>query len=435
MIASIGRPVRLAASGTPSIRRASRAVVAALGFLLLVRPVAIQSGAPRIGQSPDSEVAPSDLIRCWRRTTASAVRVGEPFTLVVTCTFLDSGSTIVVPDETKLDPATVPVAPFEVLATRRASSVKSADHRFLQIEYDLRLIDEGLFGQDVNLPEIPLEYRVQTRVESGTLSEGIARVYVLPPQPVRLLSLVPAGATDIRDASARTFRELEAASLRARVLVTSGGVLIGLATLLAAVGLVRSRAGARVSVHGPFAAHDGSVLRGIREELAAVRREREASGWEPELAGRALSALRIAGNYLLARETRQREIDPDVEGAEGTLVVAERFGGRRASISASLTAQDVARALAQPVRKRPAPDRRDSLQALELALQRLTRARYGRPGQDAGEPDASLDESLTAGQRLVDELLRERRWIARSIASIKGLSNRTKGRRRLPWRS
>ena len=392
----------------------------------------------------DSEVAPSDLIRCWRRTTASAVRVGEPFTLVLTCAFLDSISTIVVPDETRLDAASVPVAPFEVLATRRASDVKNADHRFLQIEYDLRLIDEGLFGQDVNLPEIPLDYRVQTRVESGTLSEGIAQVYVLPPQPVRLLSLVPAGVSDIRDASARTFRELEAASLRARVLVTSGGVLLGLATLLAAVGVVRSRAGARANVHGPFAAHDRSVLRGIREELAAVRREREASGWTPELAGRALSVLRIAGNYLLVRETRQREIDPDVDGDEGTLVVARRFGGRRASISASLTAQDVARALAQPVRKRPALDRPaldrcERMQELELALHVLTRARYGRAGQDAREPDASLDESLTAGQRLVDELLRQRGWIARSIASIKGLPkgllNRKKVRGRVPWRS
>jgi hypothetical protein len=209
-------------------------------------------------------VDPSDLIRCWRRTTASAVRVGEHFTLVLTCAFLDSGSTIVVPDETKLDAATVPVAPFEVLATRRAADVKSADHRFLQVEYDLRLIDEGLFGQDVNLPEIPLDYRVQTRVESGTLSEGIAQVYVLPPQPVRLLSLVPAGASDIRDASARTFRELEAASLRARMLVTGGGVLIGLAALLAAAGVFRSRAAARASVHGPFAAHDRLVLRGVR---------------------------------------------------------------------------------------------------------------------------------------------------------------------------
>ena len=67
------------------------------------------------------------------------------------------------------------MAPFEVLGTRRASDVSSGDHRFLQVEYDLRLIDEGLFGQDVNLPEIPLDYRIQTRVESGALSEGIAQ--------------------------------------------------------------------------------------------------------------------------------------------------------------------------------------------------------------------------------------------------------------------
>ena len=46
---------------------------------------------------------------------------------------------------------------------------------------------------------------------------------------------------------------------------------------------------------------DGTVLRGVGRELAAVRRERDRSGWSPDLAGRALAALRIAGTYMLGR--------------------------------------------------------------------------------------------------------------------------------------
>lgn len=287
------------------------------------------------------------------------------------------------------------------------------------MEYDLRLIDEGLFGQDVQLPAIPLQYRVQTRVEDGALSEGLAQTYVLPPQAIRVLSLVPVGAADIRDASSRTFAELETAALRARMLVTSGGVLIGLATVLAVVAIVRTSVRRTAAQPDTFSVSDRAILRSVHRELGRIRHEREASGWTPDLTGRTLSALRIAGNYLIARPTNQREIAADVEGDDGTLVVATRFGDRRAIVSASVTAQNLAAARPGASRPTGGADYQQRLLALQAALQRLTLARYARPGQDMRDADAELDESLTAGQEVVATLRREHHWIARTIRRLR----------------
>ena len=46
----------------------------------------------------------ADPIRCWWRTSTSAVRVGEPFRLVLTCAIVDNESTTVVPDQSRLEP-------------------------------------------------------------------------------------------------------------------------------------------------------------------------------------------------------------------------------------------------------------------------------------------------------------------------------------------
>src|SRR4051812_21092096 len=48
-----------------------------------------------------------DGLRCWLRTSAGAIRVGEPFSLVVTCQAADTEGLSIVVDESKLDPTTV----------------------------------------------------------------------------------------------------------------------------------------------------------------------------------------------------------------------------------------------------------------------------------------------------------------------------------------
>src|SRR6185436_3071757 len=111
--------------------------------------------------------------------------------------------------------------------------------RFFQYEYRMRLIAENQFGKDVALPETKLSYHVQSRVGQNAAIQGREQGYVLPALSVRILSLVPGDATDIRDTPAETFADLDQRAFRANLFKIVGGVLFVLAGLLALLALVR----------------------------------------------------------------------------------------------------------------------------------------------------------------------------------------------------
>src|SRR6266849_1858068 len=244
----------------------------------------------------------TDPLQCWWRTSAGAVRVGEPFTVVLTCAVLESDASTVVVDQSRLEPSVVQFAPFEVLGGSHGADLRTDQRRFFQHEYRLRLIAENLFGKDAALPETKLSYRVQSRVGQKTSLQGRDQAYVLPAQSVRVLSLVPADASDIRDTSGETFSDIDQRAFRANLFTVIGGVLLVLAGLLALLALVRVFARYRKpATASDRLIGDATILRGVGRELAAVRRQREESGWSPELAGRALAALRIAATYAVGR--------------------------------------------------------------------------------------------------------------------------------------
>src|SRR5947207_5385658 len=89
----------------------------------------------------------TDPLQCWWRTSTGAVRVGEPFTVVLTCAVLETDQVTVVPDQTRLEPSVVQFAPFEVLGGTHGADLRSGDRRFFQYEYRLRLIADGMFGK------------------------------------------------------------------------------------------------------------------------------------------------------------------------------------------------------------------------------------------------------------------------------------------------
>ena len=62
-------------------------------------------------------------------------------------------------------------------------------------------------------------------------------------------------------------------------------------------------------------------------------------GWTPELAGRALAALRIAGTYAIGKTVGQRLAKPDEMPVDGELVVSGPFGRGRAFVSGSATTE------------------------------------------------------------------------------------------------
>ena len=185
-----------------------------------------------------------------------AVRVGEPFSVVLTCSVVETDAVTVVPNQAELDPDAMQLPPFDVIGGSRGTDLRTADHRFFQYEYRLRVVGEDLFDKDVELPALTISYRVRSRVDAEAV-EGRDQVYVLPQTSVRVLSLVPADAIDIRDASIDTFETIDRRLSRANLLRVVGGVLIGFAALAGLVAVVRLAGGARAQSAGAALARVG----------------------------------------------------------------------------------------------------------------------------------------------------------------------------------
>ncbi len=81
----------------------------------------------------------------------------------------------------------------------------SGQRRFFQYQYTLRIINPDAIGKDVRIPDIVLHYRVNSRVAANTSLQGRDLVYLLPTQSIRVASMVPADAGDIRDATGESF--------------------------------------------------------------------------------------------------------------------------------------------------------------------------------------------------------------------------------------
>ena len=357
----------------------------------------------------------ADPIRCWWRTSTSAVRVGETFSLVLTCAVVENDSTTIVPEQSRLEPAAMQVPPFEVVGGQREPDLRSDQRRFFQYQYSLRLIAEEAFGKDVRIPSIQINYHVESKVGRGEAVRGRDRNYILPSESIRVLSLVPADATDIRDAPSWTFGDIDAQRLRARVLFLAGGVLFAAAALIVVVALVRAlRRHRQEGAVGRRLLSDGSVLRGVNRELAAVRRASARKGWTPELAARALAAFRIAGTVALSRQVGQTVAADASHGQDGQLALrAGWLFGKRVLVSGAATSDALARELA---RGAGSSAHRETLETLKSALSRFTTALFGR---EARLDESGLTESINDSPRILRQLKIENLWLIRKIKRLR----------------
>lgn len=354
-----------------------------------------------------------DPLRCWWRTSASAVRIGEPFSVVLTCSVVETDALKVVPDQGPLEPTAVQMPPFEVLGGTHPADLRADDRRFFQYDYRLRVISEDLFGKDAKVPDLKITYRVQSQA-NGAAIEGIDKTYYLPALSVRVLSLVPADATDIRDATPSTFGDIEARLFRANVLVTVAGVLFALGGVLALVAVARG--GARYRRQRPAAkplATDAGVLRAVHGELARIGRERTTSGWTPSLASRLLTALRVVATYALSRSVVQMPATAEHGAQSGTLVMASGWArNRKILVSPHVTPLDISREVSLLAANGPrSEDRRSMLDDLQRALARLTAGQYGQQRS----PDDWLDDALEVGSRTVRRLRISHVWPVRTF--------------------
>src|SRR3954452_25428320 len=114
-------------------------------FVLLVLATAASAFAQDVQTDP---------LQCWWKTSAGAVRGGEPLTVVLTCAVLETDAATVVVDQTRLEPSVVQFAPYEVLGGAPGADLLTDQRRFFEYEYRLGLIADGMLGRDVALPEM-----------------------------------------------------------------------------------------------------------------------------------------------------------------------------------------------------------------------------------------------------------------------------------------
>ncbi len=348
--------------------------------------------------------------------------MGELFTLVVTCSVVDTASTTVVPDQSRLDPGVFQIPPFEVVSGTQANDLRTATRRLFQYEYTVRYVGED-FGKDISLPSVTVAYHVQSRVQQGPAIEGREQQYILPARMIRILSLVPGVATDIRDQPSETFRQIEERRFSANVLRVIAGFLYIVGALVLIAGLTRVL---RQRKHQTLALNRltsvSAILRRLSQELGDVRRLRGVEGWTDALGARALAALRVVAAYAVSRPVNQVP-GHGTQPSDGQLVVRGRWMGRNAAlVSGSATSATLAEA------RRSIENGRDSerLADLGLAMSCLSSKAYGR---DAGSAnDADLDEALDVGVRELERLRREHSWLAKKLRAMDSALTRLKVR-------
>jgi hypothetical protein len=343
--------------------------------------VLIVGAHPLRAQTQNIETEP---VTCWWRTTATSIRVGEPFIVILTCSLLQTEAARAIADESRLEPSVVQLPPFEVVGGTRARDLTTAGRRFVQFEYRLRTIAENVFASEVALPPLELTYRVESRVASGDSLAGRDRTYALPPLTIRVLSLVPDTADDIRDAPVTTFADIEQRQSYATAWRAAGGVLLTVGAIVLAVALahaVRRRRASQLPSRRVLS--DAAVLRGVQQELSSVRTEVRSSGWTSALAARALATVRIVAAYAARRPVAQRFTSDGL--SSGEVVVNGRPGAIWVVSSAVADVED---------------------DELRDVLERLSMAQYGR---NTGF-DGRLDETLDVALRRAERLFTERPW-------------------------
>jgi hypothetical protein len=342
--------------------------------------------APRAGE------VESDPIRCWWKADRSAIRVGERFTLLLTCGVVETSNIKVVPAVNQLEPGAVSLTPFEAVAGVHHEDVVVPPWRYIQYEYTMRLLSEGFFGQDVNIPALTVTYNIQS--PSAGSSEGRDQTYLLPPLPMRVMAIVPRAAADIRDASGQTFANVESRRFRSTAALVGAWIAFAFAAVLATFALVHLAGRFRVRdarIIRPLPA--STMLRGSLRALQGARNEATRDGWSPVLMARAIAALRIAGSLGLGRSVAQQHPANGADPRIGQIEVrSDMIRGKRVLLSAPTTPA----ALLAGIENGNGASRA-TLQPILEALQMLSTAVYGRAGEaDTTALNAAVDEAATA---------------------------------------
>ena len=388
-------------TGRRTVAAGRRAAAGAFALALIV--VAVGAPVAPARAQPEAEMVEVNALQCWRWISAHAVHVGERFDMLLTCAVVETDDARAVPDDAWLAPETLAVSPFEVLEGERYADLVRGSRRFFQYRYALRIIGEEYFGLDVDLPSLEVRYRIERSLDGGPFVEGRELVHVLPAEPIRVLSLVPATAAGIRELAGDTFGDAEARLFRANAASIVAAALAAAALLVLLAALLRVRGFRRGAVAaGKVRIADWQVARAVLTELRGVRAASEAEGWTDELVARALAAFRIAGALAIGRPVAQRPAD--TPGDTGLPV--SRWPMRRGGVfvSSAVTLSQVTRAVDRMRRDRPGDTA--AAETMRDAMALFGAVRYGPGGQsgDEGRDNSDLHATLESMLELLRRL-------------------------------
>jgi hypothetical protein len=367
-----------------------------------------------------------DPIKCWWQTSKGAITVGEVFELAITCAVLENQTVQVVPDESRLAVSSIQLQPFEILGGSHPADTRAGGRRFLQYQYQLRLIDPGAFGADIKVPPQQIHYRVQTQVAADAALQGRDLIYLLPAIPLRVVSQVPREAEDIRDGTTNLLERSAALGTRAGILEIAAIALVVIGAVLALAALVRALGGVRLrTAVDAGRAPAAVILRAVSGELEEVQRRSGIEGWTTDLVQRALAAVRVAAAACDGARISQRIVKGG-NPFDSTGLAAGVAQGRRPAFARREVQAELRRV------RHSGPSGRDggegrllvthgwfrkgtvavssaqtrtADEGLARALASLTSAAYG----SGAAPDrAALDEAMTGAIEAARRLVRER---------------------------
>ena len=380
-------------TGVYARRRLSAAPTLTLLLVLAAVPSAAAQPAAGI------EMVEVDALQCWRRLSAHAVHVGERFDMLLTCAVVETDDARTAPDDTWLAPETLAVSPFEVLDGERYADLVRGPRRFFQYRYALRIIGEEYFGLDVDLPPLEMRYRIERALDGGPFVEGRELVHLLPAEPIRVLSLVPATAAGIRELPGDTFGDAEARLFRANAAAIVAVALAAAAVLVLLAALLRARSARRgVVAAGRARVADWRIARAALGELQAVRAAIEADGWKDQLVARALATFRIAAALAIGSHVAQRPAD--AEGDTGLPVSRWPLRSGGGCVSSPATVAQVAAAVDRIRRNRP--DDAAAVETIRDAMALFGAVRYGAGNDPRDDTDltVALDGAIALLRRL-----------------------------------
>jgi hypothetical protein len=347
-----------------------------------------------------------DPIRCWWRTDAGGVRIGQLFNVTLTCAALENDAVQVLVDESRLGATAVQLPPFEVVGGSHPADLRSGARRFFQYHYQIRVINPDVIGKDIGLPPVAIHYSINNRLNTSASVQGRDLVYLMPMLPIRIESLVATDATDIRDSAGQDFSNVERFLLRANALEIIAYTCVALGALMIVIVLVSiaRRARTRTPV-GERVLGIGALVDTAARELSAVTRDREAGGWSEALVARALAATRVTATAAIGNTISQR-IVADPSAGDGRLVAPGGFRGKARIVSGSATTFDIDRALKNASGQAPL------LESLRDAMTVFGSANYGRGG---ALDQTKLDEALAAARTATSQVRSEHSWLKTTL--------------------